>query len=311
MASVALRNQRLDDINEHIPVRTSSLNIASQASVTPTTPSSGFSSNQYPIGHHTPSTSIDASLPPSIKMRPEHEQSAAVNQNTQQYSPGDDYSAETLVPSRMDIEQHLGHLMTASHDMDLYISDASEDSVDSFVAWKEKRRDGEGLLMKDNYGMSGDGLPGIYEPLPILKAPASPPPIPKIPSEPVSKRPKTPKSPKSPQRPRTRSNKSTPRRTRQSGSRTTTPRQSRQVPTSEDPDSDSFWESDTPVAPGFVSLADLGIDLREIGWDQYGLTEADDAKVDIQTAIKLRKAMEKRKKQQRVDDEGCAADVED
>lgn len=61
-----------------------------------------------------------------------------------------------------------------------------------------------------------------------------------------------------------------------------------------------------------MSLADLGIDLREIGWDQYGLTEADDAKVDIQTAIKLRKAMEKRKKQQqRVDDEGCAADVED
>ena len=62
-----------------------------------------------------------------------------------------------------------------------------------------------------------------------------------------------------------------------------------------------------------MSLADLGIDLREIGWDQYGLTEADDAKVDIQTAIKLRKAMEMRRKQrqQRVEDEGCAADVED
>ncbi|SCN85416.1 uncharacterized protein FFB20_07438 [Fusarium fujikuroi] len=306
MASVALRNQRLDDINEHIPVRTSSLNVNSQASITPTTQSSGFSSIQYPIGHHTPSTSIDASLPPSIKMRPEHE-------NTQHNSPGDDYSAETLVPSRMDIEQHLGHPMTADHDMDLYLSDASEDSIDSFVAWKEKRRDGEGLLMKDNYGMSGDGLPGIYEPLPILKAPTSPPPIPIIPSAPVSKRPKTPKSPKSPQRPRTRSNKSTPRRTRQSRSRTTTPRRTRQVSTSEDPDSDSFWESDAPVAPGFVSLADLGIDLHEIGWDQYGLTEADDAKVDIQTAIKLRKAMEMRKKQQqqRVDDEGCAADVED
>ncbi|KAK2928258.1 hypothetical protein FoTM2_011120 [Fusarium oxysporum f. sp. vasinfectum] len=311
MASVALRNQRLDDINEHIPVRTSSLNVNSQANITPTTQSSGFSSIQYPIGHHTPSTSIDASLPPSIKMHPEHEQSAAVNQNTRQSSPGDDYSAETLVPSRMDIEQHLGHPMTADHDMDLYLSDASEDSVDSFVAWKEKRRDGEGLLMKDNYGMSGDGLPGIYEPLPILKAPASPPPIPMIPSEPAPRRPKTPKSPKSPQRPRTRSNKSTPRRNRRSRSRTTTPRRTRQVSTSEDPDSDSFWESDTPVAPGFVSLADLGIDLREIGWDQYGLTEADDAKVDIQTAIKLRKAMEKRKKQQRVDDEGCAADVED
>ncbi|KAF4948054.1 hypothetical protein FGADI_9918 [Fusarium gaditjirri] len=306
LASVAPRNQRLDDINEHIPVRTSSLNVNSQASITPTTQSSGFSSMQYPIGHHTPSTSIDASLPPSIKMRPEHEQ-----KSTRQNSPGDDYSAETLVPSRMDIEQHLGHPMTSSHDMDLCLSDASEDSIDSFVAWKEKRRDGEGLLMKDSYGMSGDGLPGIYEPLPILKAPASPPPIPMIPSEPVVKRPKTPKSPKSPQRPRPRSNKSTPHRTRQSRGRTTTPRLTRQVSTSEDLDSDSFWESDTPVAPGFVSLADLGIDLREIGWDQYGLTEADDAKVDIQTAIKLRKAMETRKKQQRVDDEGCAADVED
>ncbi|KAF4336528.1 hypothetical protein FBEOM_9609 [Fusarium beomiforme] len=306
MASVALRNQRLDDINEHIPVRTSSLNAQSQACVTPSTMSSGFSGNQYPqsIGHHTPSTSIDASFPPSIKMRPEHEQGSVVNQN-QQNSPGDDFSAETLVPSRMDIEQHLGHPMNTGHNIDLYLSDASEDSVDSFVAWKEKRRDGEGLLMKDNYGISGNGLPGIYEPLPVLKAPASPPPIPKIPSSPAVKRPKTPKSP------RPRSNKSTPRRSRQSRSRTTTPRRTRQVSTSEDRDSDSFWESDTPVAPGFVSLADLGIDLREIGWDQYGLTEEDDAKVDIQTAIKLRKAMEKRKKQQKVDDEGCAADVED
>ncbi|EMT69908.1 hypothetical protein FOC4_g10008349 [Fusarium odoratissimum] len=305
------RKPRPMSLHPSLSMRTSSLNVNSQANITPTTQSSDFSSIQYPIGHHTPSTSIDASLPPSIKMHPEHEQSAAVNQNTRQSSPGDDYSAETLVPSRTDIEQLLGHPMTAGHDMDLYLSDASEDSVDSFVAWKEKRRDGEGLLMKDSYGMSGDGLPGIYEPLPILKAPASPPPIPMIPSEPAPKRPKTPKSPKSPQRPRTRSNKSTPRRTRQSRSRTTTPRRTRQVSTSEDPDSDSFWESDTPAAPGFVSLADLGIDLREIGWDQYGLTEADDAKVDIQTAIKLRKAMEKRKKQQRVDDEGCAADVED
>ncbi|KAK2672476.1 hypothetical protein RAB80_012555 [Fusarium oxysporum f. sp. vasinfectum] len=279
MASVALRNQRLDDINEHIPVRTSSLNVNSQANITPTTQSSGFSSIQYPIGHHTPSTSIDASLPPSIKMHPEHEQSAAVNQNTRQSSPGDDYSAETLVPSRMDIEQHLGHPMTADHDMDLYLSDASEDSVDSFVAWKEKRRDGEGLLMKDNYGI-----------------------------------PQTSQNTKKPKKSPTTSHTKQqihPPRNRRSRSRTTTPRRTRQVSTSEDPDSDSFWESDTPVAPGFVSLADLGIDLREIGWDQYGLTEADDAKVDIQTAIKLRKAMEKRKKQQRVDDEGCAADVED
>ncbi|KAJ4251979.1 hypothetical protein NW762_011280 [Fusarium torreyae] len=319
LAGAALRNQRLDDINEHIPVRTSSLTGKSQPCVTPTTMSSGFSSNQYPrsISHHTPSTSIDASLPPSIKMRPEHEQSNVVNQNSYFNPADDDFSADTLVPSRMDIERDLGHPMNGGLELDLYVSDASEDSIDSFVAWKEKRRDGEGLLMKDNYGMAGDGLPGLFEPLPILKASAEPPPIPKVPSEPVvSKRPKTPKSPKSPRRPSTRSNRSTPRRSRhqpslQSRSRTNTPRRTRRGSSSDEQDSDSFWENDIPPGPSFVSLADLGIDLRQLGLDQYGLTEADDAKVDIQTAIKLRKAMKHRDRRRREEDEACAADTED
>ncbi|KAF4436517.1 hypothetical protein F53441_13228 [Fusarium austroafricanum] len=308
-----LHNKRLDDINEHIPVRTSSLNVQFQP-ITPSTMSSSFSSNQF--GHHTPSTSIDDCLPPSIKMRPEHEQSSAVNYNTRQSpqsSTGDDFSAETLVPSRMDIEQHLGHPVNIGNDMDLYLSDASEDSVDSFIAWKEKRRDGEVLLMKDTYGMAGEGLPGLFEPLPILKGPTelAPPPIPKVPSElAASKRPKTPKSPRRPSTRSPRSNKSTPRsrQLRQSRSRTS-PRHTCKGSSSED-DADSFWDSDIPPGPGFVSLADLGIDLRQLGWDQYGLTEADDAKVDIQTAIKLRKAM-KHRKQRREDDEGCVADAED
>lgn len=313
MGSVALRNQRLDDINEHIPVRTSSLNQL-QTCVTPTTMSSGFSSNLNPIsvGHHTPSTSLDASLPPSIKMNLEHEQSA-VNQDSVYLPTEEDFPADTLVPSRIDIEKNLGHPINAGLDMDLYFSDASEDSVDSFVAWKEKRRNEEGLLMKDNYGKTGDGLPGLFEPFCGLDAPAEPLPIPKVPSEPVvSKRPKTPKSPL---RTSSRSNKSTPRRSirnnRQSHSNTNTPLRNRRSPSHEDEDADSFWENDIPQGPGFVSLADLGIDLRELGWDQYGLTEADDAKVDMQTAIKLSKAMKKRERQRRKDEEGCAADTED
>jgi hypothetical protein len=275
--------------------------------------SSGFS-NPFPksVGHHTPSTSIDASLPPSIKLGPEHEKKAS--DEISYYNPGDDdFSADTLVPSRREVERDLGHPMNEGMNLDLYLSDASEDSVDSFVAWKEKRRNEESLLMKDHYGTTGAGLPGLFEPTPILKAPVEPPPVPEIPAEPVvSKRPKTPKSPR---RPSTRSSKSTPQRSqksRQSRSRTNTPRRTVQKSTLED--DDSGWESDipsAPTAPGFVSLADLGIDLRDLGWDQFGLTEADDAKVDMQTAMKLRKAMKNKKRRQREEEEACAADVED
>ncbi|KAM0189984.1 hypothetical protein ACHAPA_008479 [Fusarium lateritium] len=331
MGSVAPRNQRLDDINEHIPIRTSSLNQL-QTCVTPTTMSSVFSSNLNPIsvGHHTPSTSLDASLPPSIKMDLDHEKNA-VNQDSfylpvdedfpanedstadEDSTDDEDFPTNTLVPSRVDIERNLGHPINAGVEMDLYLSDASEDSVDSFVAWKEKRRNEEGLLMKDNYGKTGDDLPGLFEPFSSFDASAEPLPIPKVPSHPVvSKRPKTPKSPL---RTSSRSNKSTPRRSirnnRQNHSHTNTPLRNRRSPSPDKGDADSFWESDIPQAPGFVSLADLGIDLRELGWDQYGLTEADDAKVDIHTAIKLSKAMKKRERQRRKEEEVCAADTED
>ncbi|KAH7179180.1 uncharacterized protein B0J16DRAFT_167396 [Fusarium flagelliforme] len=311
----SIRSQRLDDINEHIPVRTSSL-FKAQPCVTPSTMSSGFSSNPFPrsVGHHTPSTSIDASLPPSIKLHPEPEPNKAAEEASYYNAGDDEFSADTLVPSRREIERDLGHPFGDGINLDLYLSDASEDSVDSFVAWKEKRRNEEGLLMKDAYG-TGAGLPGLFEPVPILKASVEPPSLLEIPVEPVvAKRPKTPKSPKN-TRPSTRSSKSTPnrsqQRSRQSRRSTNTPRHTK---ASNDQDSDSDWEDEipsAPTAPGFVSLADLGIDIRELGWDQFGLTEADDAKVDMQTAIKLRKAIKAKKQRQKEEEEACAADVED
>ncbi|CAF3621352.1 unnamed protein product, partial [Fusarium graminearum] len=309
------RSQRLDDINEHIPVRTSSL-WRVQPCVTPSTMSSGFS-NAFPksVGQHTPSTSIDASLPPSIKISPEHEQKKILD-DISYYNPGDDdFSADTLVPSRREVERHLGHPMNEGLNLDLYLSDASEDSMDSFVAWKEKRRNEESLLMKDHYGTTGAGLPGLFEPVPIFKAEIEPPSVPQTPAAPVvSKRPKTPKSPR---RPSTRSSKSTPQRSqqksRQGHSRANTPRRTNQTSTLDNQDSDS-WEDDVPPAPavpGFVSLADLGINIRDLGWDQFGLTDADDAKVDMQTALKIRRAMKNKRQQQKEEEEACAADVED
>jgi hypothetical protein len=220
------------------------------------------------------------------------------NQNNYYNAAEDDFSADTLVPSRRELEQDLSHPINAGVEAEYYISDASEDSVDSFVAWKEKRRGEEGLLYKEDYGIAGGGLPGLFEPLPIPKAPAEPP-------API-KPPKTPKSPKRPTtRGTTKSNKSTPRKTRHQQhlrrSRTSTfsppRREPRNGSSSDDEGSDSFWERarDMPHGPSFVSLAELGIDLRHLGLDQYGLTEEDDAKVDIHTAVKLRKEMRRRK----------------
>ncbi|RSM19823.1 hypothetical protein CDV31_001180 [Fusarium ambrosium] len=299
-----LRHQRLDNITEHIPIRTSSLTLQSQPCITPTTMSSGYSSNPFPKSlQHTPSTSIDASLPPSIKINHEREQSGGMtslgNRNSYYNAAEDDFSADTLVPSRRELEQDLSHPINAGVEAEYYISDASEDSVDSFIAWKEKRRGEEGLLYREDYGIAGGGLPGLFEPLPIPKAPAEPP-------API----KPPKTPKSPKRPTTRgtttrSNKSTPKKTRNQQhlrrSRTSTfsppRREPRNGSSSDDENSDSFWERarDMPHGPSFVSLAELGIDLRHLGLDQYGLTEEDDAKVDIHTAVKLRKEMRRRK----------------
>ncbi|KAF4979426.1 hypothetical protein FZEAL_4369 [Fusarium zealandicum] len=319
-ASSHLRNQRLDNITEHIPIRTSSLTVQTQPCVTPTTMSSEYSSHLFPrsLGQHTPNTSIDASLPPSIKLGHDREQSSGMaslgNQGVHYTAVEEDFSADTLVPSRSELEQDLSHSINTNVEEDYYISDASEDSIDSFVEWKAQRRAEETLLFKDHYGVTGDGLPGLFEPLPIPRANSEtrsiePQPIRKSNSETRSiKPPKTPKSPKSPRRPTTRSNKSTPRKTRsQPRSHANTfspPRRAPEPPhgsSSDDEDSDSFWEKIPAVAhgPGFVSLADLGIDLRHLGLDQYGLTEEDDAKVDIRTAMKLRKEMKRRKMETR------------
>ncbi|KAF4467230.1 hypothetical protein FALBO_5888, partial [Fusarium albosuccineum] len=206
-----LRHQRLDDIRRHIPVRTSSLTMQSQPCITPTTIASGYSSNPFPKSRqHTPSTSIDASLPPAIKVGHERDQSSGMSslgkQSSHYNGVEEDFSADTLVPSRRELEQDLTHPVNGGFELDYYVSDASEDSVDSFVAWKAQRRGEEGLLYREDYGIAGGGLPGLFEPLPIPKAPAPPP-------ETVSiKAPKPP--PKSPKRPTTRSKGSTPRKNR-------------------------------------------------------------------------------------------------
>ncbi|KAM5374214.1 hypothetical protein ACJZ2D_006674 [Fusarium nematophilum] len=350
--SSLIRHQRLDNINEHIPIRTSSLTLRSQPCVTPTTMSSGYSSNPFPrsIGQHTPSTSIDASLPPSIKLGHERDQSAgltSIGNQSSYYTPADDdFSADTLVPSRRELEKDLAH-PAVGLDLDCYISDASEDSVDSFVAWKARRLGEEGPLFKEDYGVTGAGLPGLFEPLPVPKAPPVPPSearstkgsktpkSPKSPRRPRSpKSPRRPKSPKSPRRPK--SSKSSHRKSRRHHSsrrgRTSAlspPRRSerrRGSVSDEDKSDHSFWEmhSDVSRGPSFVSLADLGIDLRHLGLDLYGLTEDDDAKVDIHTAMKLRKEMKRRKMEtqsrrqtpqlyvgKRTEDDGCTADAED
>ncbi|KAJ4162958.1 hypothetical protein NW754_014379 [Fusarium falciforme] len=255
--------------------------IPSQPCITPTTMSSGYSSNPFPrsMGQHTPSTSIDASVPPSIKINHEREQSGGMttlgNQNNYYNAAEDDFSADTLVPSRRELEQDLSHPINAGVEAEYYISDASEDSVDSFVAWKEKRRGEEGLLPQQSHQR-----PSSHQ---------------------RRQRAQNAQQQEAPQRATSRrrerhdtNNISAAAAQAHSPHRAARPRNGS---SSDDEGSDSFWERarDMPHGPSFVSLADLGIDLRHLGLDQYGLTEDDDAKVDIHTAVKLRKEMRRRK----------------
>ncbi|RSL81167.1 hypothetical protein CDV31_017060 [Fusarium ambrosium] len=269
--------------------------------------SSGYPSNPFPrsLDQHIPTTSIEASLPPSIKINHKREQRGrmvGLGDPSNHYNAAEcDSPADTLVPSCRELKQDLSQPTNAGVEAEYYISEASEDSVDSFIASNEEYHSEEDLLYRGDYGITGGALPGLFDSLPISKAPAELAPI------------KPPKMPRSTKRPTIRSaassNRSMPRKTRQQHShhsRTGTgtlfsPRCEPRNDPSSDEDSNSFWECtcDMPYGPSFVSLADLDIDLRHPGLDQYGLTEEDDVKVDVHTAVKLRKEMQQRRMESR------------
>ncbi|KPM36523.1 hypothetical protein AK830_g10041 [Neonectria ditissima] len=175
------QRHRLDDITEHIPVRTSSLGLQSQSCLTPTTISSAYSSNVFPRSQsqHTASTSIDASVPaPSDKFYEDElvPSLPRLGYPHLTYSPAaeTDFSIDALGLPRRDNEENKSRLEFTpnlptrdSPIMSNYVSGFTDDSdVDSFDGAQEHGVGEEGLLFNEViYGASG-GLPGLFDSFP-------------------------------------------------------------------------------------------------------------------------------------------------
>ncbi|KAH7134612.1 hypothetical protein B0J13DRAFT_85503 [Dactylonectria estremocensis] len=173
--------QRLDDISEHIPVRTSSLGLGSQPCFTPTSSSSVYSSNAFtqPLSHHTPSTSIDASMGAlSEKLGYDLSPSGpSAGDHTPGYytNPDDDFNLDALVISRdkrqdgpgiEEPEQRIGDSN--------YLSGFTDDSdVDSFVGVRSPPGGEEELLFNEGIYSASGGLPGLFDSLQSHQAPAA------------------------------------------------------------------------------------------------------------------------------------------
>ncbi|KAH7146309.1 hypothetical protein EDB81DRAFT_883728 [Dactylonectria macrodidyma] len=173
--------QRLDDISEHIPVRTSSLGLNSQPCLTPTSSSSVYSSNAFtqPLSHHTPSTSIDASMG-ALSEKLGHDLTpngpSAGNHTPGYYTnPEDDFDLDALVipRKRQDgprIEEPEQQPIGDTH----YISGFTDDSdVDSFVGNEGRPGGEEALLFNEGIYEASGGLPGLFDSMQSQQAPAA------------------------------------------------------------------------------------------------------------------------------------------
>ncbi|KAK7416220.1 hypothetical protein QQZ08_012070 [Neonectria magnoliae] len=330
------QRHRLDDITEHIPVRTSSLGLHSQPCFTPTTISSAYSSNAFPRSQsqHTASTSIDVSLPgrpdktlyeddlvPSLPR---------LGYPRPTYSPvaEADFSIDALGLPRKDSEQNKSRLEYTpnlptrdSPIMTNYVSGFTDDSdVDSFVATGEPGVGEEGLLFNEVIYSASGGLPGLFDSFPNPKDPRQ-----------VSNRKKDSSamsSPKSPQtkpkdRSRTRSSHTRP----QSSSHKTI--ESRHAFTIDAQDLEAFLELEHAFlrSAGSMMTSSLGKDnKRNNRRSMYEFEDDDEAQVDIHTTTRPRKDLKRAdtgpsrrshrpksayQRQVREEESGDAADTED
>ena len=173
--SIPPRSQ-LDDISEHIPARTSSLGQSVTSAVTPTTVSSGYSSNAVSLSNHTANTSLDEppSLPSitSMHARKSSATSSGRPSSSSNYMTAaeDVISLDTLLDERRgggknEFEKRQPGAADQDYDT-LTTTDGSD--VESFVQKTQERSQkamGETqLLFRDgHYGGIGGGLPGLYD----------------------------------------------------------------------------------------------------------------------------------------------------
>ncbi|KAF7550628.1 hypothetical protein G7Z17_g5599 [Cylindrodendrum hubeiense] len=337
------QRHRLDDITEHIPVRTSSLGLNSQPCFTPTTISSVYSSNAFtqPRSQHTPSTSIDASMGAlSEKLGYERDLSPSVpsggNLTPAYYTAAEeDLTLDALIvprnkahnQPRFDYVQDIP--ISESPLMSNYMSGFTDDSdVDSFIGTRGRAIGEEELLFNEGIYTATGGLPGLYDSFPSQKAPApapapAPPPAPS--SNPRSMRPTPVSSPKPVQKKRQDSSRPRSVHTRPR-SRSHRSFESRHEFTIDAGDLDAFLQLQHEFlrSAGPMMASSFGADDRYGRLSMYEFDDDDD-KVDIRTATRIRKdlhrgdtvrSLRSRRsrstyRRRREEESGHAADIED
>lgn len=294
------QRHRLDDITEHIPVRTSSLGLNSQPCFTPTTVSSVYSSNAAftkPRSQHTPSTSVDASMAGlSETLVYDHELSPSVSsvrhQSPAHHAAEDDFGLDALGVPRSKIQNQsrveyqdlpIGDSLLMSN----YISGFTDDSdVDSFVGTRGRTGGEEELLFNEGIYRASGGLPGLFDSFPSQKVPALLPnqrstrPTSMSSHKPVQKKRQDHPRPRSVQtRPPSRSHKSY---------------ESQHEFTIDAGDLDAFLELQHEfLRSAGPMMAAIGADDRHGRRSKYEFDDDDEDKVDIQTATRIRKDLKK------------------
>lgn len=294
------QRHRLDDITEHIPVRTSSLGLNSQPCFTPTTVSSVYSSNAaftQPRSKHTPSTSVDASMAGlSETLVYDHDLSPSLpsvrHQSLAHYAAEDDFGLDALgVPqSKIQNQSRVEYQDLPIDDSPLmsnYMSGFTDDSdVDSFVGTRGRTVGEEELLFNEGIYSASGGLPGLFDSFPNQKVPAPLPnqrstrPTSMSSHKPVQKKRQDHSRPRSVQtRPRSRSHKSY---------------ESRHEFTIDAGDLEAFIDLQHEfLRSAGPMMAAIGADDRHGRRNKYEFEDDDEDKVDIQTATRIRKDLKK------------------
>jgi len=159
---------RPDDIYDHVPMRTSSLRHWSLTSTAPTT--SSLSSNPFarPQSSHTTSTSVDLAKFSAIMT------SSRSSMDSRMGGLGSSYAA---VDSRLHSPlTSAGVHAGGSFNIDDYLSSDDDIDADSVVTSPRKKGDAEeALLFCDNgYGSGGLQLPGLFDAIPEVPSDGPP-----------------------------------------------------------------------------------------------------------------------------------------
>jgi hypothetical protein len=163
------RKSQLDEIYEHIPMRTSSLRHWSLTSTTPTT--SDASSNPFarPQSSHTANTSVDLAKFSSVITSSRSSLDSRAGGLGSPYCPVIDSRLHSPLTSA-------GFHTNPGFNIDDYLSSDDDIDADSFVTPRGKQAEGEEeLLFRDTgYGSTGIQLPGLFESIPEIPS-TSPP----------------------------------------------------------------------------------------------------------------------------------------